>query len=170
MPSKSATAFVDYIVACSTDRGSRAALRSGLGRTVNDATRMHAYLAPWSNSERPHEETVRYTVAALIAHNTDSAIPSEPAGNIGTSIARCSKLAPATREKTVHLLARQSAAQLCRMLTGVVVQVRNTGTPVDFAQLLDDVTYWPWRHKDTSRQWLQSYYRNVTANEPDTPA
>ncbi len=48
------------------------------------------------------------------------------------------------------------------MLTRVVVQLRNFGVPVDFAQLLDDAAYWPWRHLETGRRWLQAYYRDAT--------
>jgi CRISPR system Cascade subunit CasB len=167
MPHDTASRFVQYIVDCSGDSGARAALRSGLGRTVDQATRVHAYVAGWTKPERPHQEAVLYTVAALIAHKPDGAIPTEPAGDLGASLARCDRIALATREKTAHLLARQPAAQLCRMLTRTVVQLRDTGTPVDFVQLLDDATYWPWRQQHTGRRWLQSYYRVTAPHRQD---
>jgi CRISPR type I-E-associated protein CasB/Cse2 len=165
-----AAQFVEYIVECTEDTGARAALRSGLGRTVNQADRMHAYLARWTSSSRPHEEAVYYTIAALIAHNPTDAIPAKPPGNIGASIACCTKLAPVTREKSVHLLARQPAGHLCRMLTRIVLPLRGGDGPVDtdFVRLAEDATQWPWRHQQVGREWLQAYYR--TTDEEHRPA
>lgn len=160
MPNPGEIRFVEYITELAQDTGTRAALRSGLGRTVNQAERMHAYLAPWTDSAKPHEEAVRYTVASLIAHNPDGAIPSTHAPvNIGASIARHPKLVPATREASVHLLSRQPASLLCRMLTRVVISLRSEHVPVDFAVLLNDAVRWPWRRNDIARRWLQAYYR-----------
>lgn len=161
MPSDRAIQFVKDIVDLTENTGDRAALRSGLGRTVDRSDRMHKYLARWTDSSRPHREAVHYTIAALIAHNPSGAIPTTPPGSIGASLARCTKLAVTTREKSVHLLARQSAGQLCRMLTRIIVPLRTTENlvNVDFALLLDDASGWPWQHQRTGRRWLQDYYR-----------
>jgi CRISPR type I-E-associated protein CasB/Cse2 len=158
-----AAQFVEHLVELTEDTGTRAALRSGLGRTVNQADRMHAYLARWTSSSRPHEEAVYYTIAALIAHNPAGAVPAKPPGNIGASIACATKLAPVTREKSVHLLARQPAGQLCRMLTRIILPLRSGDEPtsVDFVRLVEEATRWPWRHQEIGREWLQAYYRTT---------
>lgn len=162
MASDDATRFVAYVTERSEETAARAALRSGLGRTVDQATRLHAYIAPWTKSRQPHKEAVYYTIAALVAHTPEGAIPSESPGNIGASLARCSKLVIATREASMHLLARQPQAQLCRVLTRVVIQIRTADVAVDFAQLLDDASTWPWRQRQIARAWLQSFYRTLT--------
>lgn len=159
--------FVAFIADCCADTGSRAALRSGLGRSVDHATRLHRYLAPWTRSDRPHEEATYYTIAALIAHNPDGAIPAESPGNIGASLARCRALVPRTRETSVHLLARQPASALCKTLTRVVLTLRTADTPVDFALLLDHTTAWPWRRQHLGRAWLQSFYRTLPPGDAD---
>jgi CRISPR type I-E-associated protein CasB/Cse2 len=170
MATDKATKFVTFIAACAQQTGPRAALRSGLGRTVDQASRLHPYVAPWTLSERPHEEAVYYTVASLIAHAPDGAIPTTSPGNIGASIARIGgKRAPATQETYVHLLARQPASSLCRTLTRIIVPLRTDDKPVsvDFARLLDDASRWPWQHQRIGREWLQSYYRTVKNLDTD---
>ncbi|ALG06953.1 type I-E CRISPR-associated protein Cse2/CasB [Kibdelosporangium phytohabitans] len=145
----------------------RSALKSGLGRTVKQADGMHKYVAPWTSPGRPHHEAVLYTVAALIAHRPTGAIPAQPIGNIGVSVARCARIASGTRETTMHLLAKQPAAQLCRVVTRVVVQLRDKDTTVDFAQLIDDASSWPSHHQRISSRWLQSFYRTMTPQPYD---
>ncbi|GGN66278.1 type I-E CRISPR-associated protein Cse2/CasB [Nocardia rhizosphaerihabitans] len=151
--------FVEYITDLTDDLGVRAALRSGLGRPVERADRMHAYLSPWTTSSKPHEEAVRYTVASLIAHRPVGAIPGKAPGNIGASIARYTAVAANTRESSVHLLSRQPAGALCRMLTRIVVPMRSDDVAIDFATLLQDATRWPRYRNDTARRWLQAFYR-----------
>lgn len=161
MPSNEATRFVKYIVDCADNPGSRSALRSGLSRDLTQADRMHAFVAPWTSSSKPHTQAVYYTIAALVAHKPNGALTPTSPGNIGASLAACTALAAGTRETTLRLLARQPSGQLCRMLTRVVVQLRNADTPVDFPQLLDDAASWPWRYQTTRTRWLQSYYRTA---------
>lgn len=159
MPSDSAQRFTHYVHELCTDSGARADLRSGLGRTVDHAPRLHKYLATWTRHCSRHQETVRYTIAALIAHNPDEVWPDPSPGNIGASIALDDERAETTRETSIHLLVRQPASQLCRMLTRILVPLRTANTPIDFPQLLDDATWWPTHHQRTARRWLQSYYR-----------
>ncbi|MFJ4652112.1 type I-E CRISPR-associated protein Cse2/CasB [Nocardia sp. NPDC088792] len=159
MPTETEVRFVDYILDLVQDTGIRVALRSGLGRSVDQSMRMHAYLSRWTDSGKPHQEAVRYTVAALIAHNPVGANPEKSPGNVGASIAQYRTLAPATRESSVHLLARQPANQLCRMLTRIVVPLRSDSVAVDFAALVHDASAWPWQHTTIARHWLQAYYR-----------
>ncbi|MGX7829790.1 type I-E CRISPR-associated protein Cse2/CasB [Actinokineospora sp. 24-640] len=163
MPSDRATRFVDFIVGTARDTpGARADLRSGLGRPIDAATRVHCYLARFSSPSSPHATAVLYTVASLIAVNLDNAIPERSPGSLGASIGLAGHLAEKTREDSVHLLARQPAAQLCRALTRVVVPLRQSLTKnakIDFARLIDDAISWRTGRQRIGSQWLQDYYR-----------
>lgn len=58
--------------------GSRAALRSGLGRRPEHAHRMHAFVADWVHEDvHPDQEWAHYTVAALIAAQPPAARKTE---------------------------------------------------------------------------------------------
>ncbi|GAA2500756.1 hypothetical protein GCM10010406_41600 [Streptomyces thermolineatus] len=85
-----ARAFVARIEAiAATDPGARAALRSGLGKPLDEARRMHRIVAPWiPASAMAGDDTQRafYTVASLIAAQKTAALraarpsaPGEPA-------------------------------------------------------------------------------------------
>jgi CRISPR type I-E-associated protein CasB/Cse2 len=160
-----ATAFVARMVEHASDPGPRADLRSGLGRTVDQAERVHRYVASWTGSSGPHQKAVYYTVASLIAHRPEGAIPAEWPGNLGTSIGRCRQLAEATREASVHLLTRQPASTFCKTLTRIVLPLRTEMTPVDFAELLDHGSRWPSHRQQVGSAWLQSFYRALSRDD-----
>ncbi|MEV0681703.1 type I-E CRISPR-associated protein Cse2/CasB [Actinosynnema sp. NPDC050436] len=161
MATEASTSFVTRIAELASEPGPRADLRSGLGRTVDQASRVHRYVAPWTGSCGPHQKAVYYAVASLIAHRPEDAVTAAWAGNLGTSIARCHNLAMSTRETSVHLLSRQPASTFCRMLTRIVLPLRTAATPVDFATLLHHGSRWPSSRQSISSSWLQSFYREV---------
>lgn len=175
MASERSTLFVARMVELASDPGPRADLRSGLGRTVDQASRLHRYVASWTGSAGPHEKAVYYTVSSLVAYRYEDAIPPAWAGNLGTSIARCGRIAMNTREASVHLLTRQPASALCKVLTRIVMPLRAEATPVDFATLLDQGSRWPARRQQIGSEWLQSFYREIdrdgdtdSDDEPET--
>ncbi|WP_327749836.1 type I-E CRISPR-associated protein Cse2/CasB [Streptomyces europaeiscabiei] len=63
-----------------------------------------------------------------------------------------------TAEARLNLLTRQSLNGLHRHLPAAVGYLRETGVPIDWAQLLSDLVAWPTRSKAISRRWLQHYY------------
>ncbi|MEV6383079.1 type I-E CRISPR-associated protein Cse2/CasB [Streptomyces sp. NPDC051773] len=63
-----------------------------------------------------------------------------------------------TAESRLNLLTRQSLNGLHRHLPAAVGYLRETGVPVDWAQLLSDLVAWPAHSKTISRRWLQHYY------------
>lgn len=63
-----------------------------------------------------------------------------------------------TAEARLNLLTRQSLNGLHRHLPAAVGYLRETGAPVDWAQLLSDLVAWPAHSKTISRRWLQHYY------------
>jgi CRISPR system Cascade subunit CasB len=73
-----------------------------------------------------------------------------------------------TAETRLNLLTRQSAAGLYRHLPASVRYLRQLDTPIDWAQLLDDLLAWPQHSGRIARRWLQDYYR--TRSEQDRRA
>ncbi|KFF98124.1 hypothetical protein IQ62_27060 [Streptomyces scabiei] len=63
-----------------------------------------------------------------------------------------------TAEARLNLLTRQSLNGLHRHLPAAVGYLRETGVPIDWAQLLSDLAAWPAHSKTISRRWLQHYY------------
>ncbi|MGC0334895.1 CRISPR system Cascade subunit CasB [Streptomyces sp. SAI-170] len=68
-----------------------------------------------------------------------------------------------TAEARLNLLTRQSLPGLHRHLPGSIRLLRDAGTGIDFAVLLDDLATWPYRSKTIARRWLQDYYRTRRA-------
>ncbi|SDP96514.1 CRISPR system Cascade subunit CasB [Actinopolyspora xinjiangensis] len=165
-----ATRFVtDIATQATANPAVRTALRTGLGREPDQCHRMHAFVAPWLEEDsHPDKERVHYTIAALIAHAPETAVPTDEdaSGDLGESLARAAQhhvLASATTENYLHLVVRQNPGTLCRYLTTVVLSLRDTGIPVDFARLFDDAGRWPWQSRRIAKTWLQSYYRSVAS-------
>jgi len=70
--------YVAFINETCRTPGSRAALRSGLGRRPKHAHRMHAFVANWVREDvHPDQEWAHYTVAALIAAQPPEARKTE---------------------------------------------------------------------------------------------
>lgn len=97
------TSWVDKL--CKGDAGARTALRSGLGRGMDDVRRMHRFIAPWLPGDRVGEAEQRayYAVAAMIASQprqdpADLESPAEPEASGGQTSGRSGApdTAPAT--------------------------------------------------------------------------
>ncbi|MEU8764274.1 type I-E CRISPR-associated protein Cse2/CasB [Streptomyces sp. NPDC048659] len=100
-----------------------------------------------------------------------SDVPSQAAtaygSSLGTAFARAVVHSPgrdkamreATAESRLHQLTRQSLPGLHRHLPAAVAYVRACDVPVDWAQLLGDLTHWRQYSGGISRRWLQDYYR-----------
>lgn len=174
MPSDRASSFVDFVAnTARSNRRCRADLRSGLGRPVDDASRMHKYLAKFTAPTSAHGKAVLYTVASLIAYEPDNADPNRSPGSLGASMAHAgnTKISVNTLETTVHMLTRQPTGQLCRALTRAVLPLRDVDVAVDFARLIDDATAWHNYRRRIGARWLQDYYRTrFRLDTPDDPA
>jgi CRISPR system Cascade subunit CasB len=79
----------------------------------------------------------------------------------------------ATAETRLNLLTRQSLDGIHRYLPPAVRFLRDADAPIDFAQLLVDLTDWPVGKGRISRRWLQDFYAllakapTATANAAD---
>jgi CRISPR type I-E-associated protein CasB/Cse2 len=185
--------FVDSVLELARrDPGRRAQLRRGLRLPPERAVTMHAVVAPWLDQvNRPSTERAYYVVAAMIADQTRSArddtareeTPPEPAidgqqprpprpSNVGESLAEAVRrergLARNSAEKRLHLLVRQDLDGVHRQLPGLVRHLRTIGVPVDWVQLLRDLSRWPYDRDRVTKAWLQSFYRALPDHLTDT--
>ncbi len=183
-----ARVFVARIEAvCAADPGARAALRSGLGKPLDEVPRMHRIVAPLLPLSVRDDDTQRafYTVASLIAAQKSEAlragrIPADgstptdgdssaaraPYGtSLGLTFAAAvsadgrNGLRENAAETRLNLLTRQSTPGLHRHLPAAVRQLCDKKTPPDWAQLLVHLRAWPRDRKEIGRRWLQDFYR-----------
>ncbi|MGW7063522.1 type I-E CRISPR-associated protein Cse2/CasB [Streptomyces sp. NPDC054904] len=113
------------------------------------------------------------------------AVPGGPSGwgtSLGAAFAaaagsgREASMRESTAENRLNLLTRQSLAGLHRHLPAVVAHLRSLDVPVDFVQLLSDLSNWPRQSGRIARRWLQDYYRirardeRVAADRADADA
>jgi CRISPR system Cascade subunit CasB len=181
-----AEAFVRYVERVCRDNGRRAALRRGVGRTPEQASTMHATVAPFlPNDCRREEEHAYYTVAALLAAygrtavaQTDGAADeTQPARrqNLGSTVALAvcrpgpgrRPMGRDTAEKRLHLLTRQNYPGIHRQLAGIVRYLSLVDVPIDWAQLLIDLRKWHVRRDLIAKNWLQAFYRTLDENSEE---
>ena len=72
---------------------------------------------------------------------------------------RDKKMREDAAESRLNMLTRQSASGLHRSLPASVLYLRSLDVPIDWAQLLADLIYWPNHSGRIARRWLQDYYR-----------
>lgn len=184
-----ARAFVASIEGiCARDPGARAALRSGLGKPLDEVHRMHRIVEPLLPATAGDVDTQRafYTVASLIAAQKSEvlraarnapdgdteaaegderpdAAPSPHGTSLGRTFSAAVTLPQGIRESAaetrLNLLTRQSPSGLHRHLPAAVRHLCDKRTPPDWAQLLVDLRAWPRDRKSIGRRWLQDFYR-----------
>lgn len=179
--------FVRGMIKACKDPGQRAALRRGLGRPPEQAYTMHAIVARWL-PERPWPATefAYYGVAAMIAaqarpaererERLDEDTGERPADdewrirkNLGVSVAWGAirpdqdrrAVSKDTAEKRLHLLVRQGLPGVHQHLPGLVRHLRQLRVPVDWSQLIDDLSDWTRARDRVAKRWLQDFYRNL---------
>lgn len=189
--------FIQFVQRMCLQPGHRSALRSGLGRRPEQAPRMHALVARWVSSDRGDIEWAYYTVAALIAAQPPSArddassddqpeaeLPTEASAdhadkvrfdNLGRTLALAvakNQMTADGTEKRLHLLTRQPVDGLHRHLPALVRHLRTDNVPINWVQLLDDLSRWRYQRDRVAKRWLQTYYRTLdrVLTTPDTNA
>ncbi|WP_406401433.1 type I-E CRISPR-associated protein Cse2/CasB [Streptomyces uncialis] len=84
-------------------------------------------------------------------------------GSLGQAvIGKGASMRMSAAESRVNLLTRQSLRGIHLHLPAAVNQVRATGAPIDWGQLLADLVNWRYQSGRISRRWLQDFYR-ITA-------
>ena len=126
----------------------RAALAGSLGKPPGAALQAVRWLAPWTRSLEGREFALHHLVAALYASHPAQATggPSTgagPAGNLGATmrhLARKRGRTPTLEQRFVALL-EADAEEVGEHLRRVVSLAREADIPLDWAQLLTDVSY-----------------------------
>lgn len=163
--------FVAFVHDLVLTPGARADLRSGLGKDLDRAARMHRYIASWTTQTGGQAlERAHYTVAALIAatHKDHHLIPGPLPERVrtlgqclGEAIDPAKGLSEASAEQHLHQLTRQSLRGLHRHLPSLarhLVTVAGPGS-LDYPQLLADLAAWSDHRGRVTRRWLQDFYR-----------
>lgn len=164
---KRARQFVAEVFKLCEDPGQRSALRSGLGRPLDECQRMHRLIAAKVPEERDDRQRAYYAVAAMIASLPRQARDEPPADTpVGRTFGQCLAegvgrgiLRESTAEARLDLLTRQSVDGLHRHLPAAVRLLADRPSAIDWAQLLLDLQRWEDNRGKIARRWLQSFYR-----------
>ncbi|MFG1918085.1 type I-E CRISPR-associated protein Cse2/CasB [Micromonospora sp. NPDC048898] len=179
---------------CRTDAGRRAGLRRALRRPPEQAHTAHATVARWlPHQPTPAQEWAMYAVAAMIAAQPgrqrddqpndepappDAKTPIEKAAgpvrrsSLGTALGMAVRhpqsprqaMGEATAEARLHLLVRQNLTGVHQHLPALVRRIRSLGVPIDWAQLVRDLSWWGTDRDAIAKRWLQDFYRTATIN------
>ncbi|WGD39818.1 type I-E CRISPR-associated protein Cse2/CasB [Streptomyces cathayae] len=196
-PTRPSERFVVYVHGLCESKRARAELRRGLGLPVERCNYLHRYIVPWMSDANKdvHSDTRRahYAVAALIAARPRTAreMPASDAArsggaggrraraNLGFALGQAVKkgvLKPATAESALHLMSRQSTDAIHPGLPALTRQLLSGGVAVDWAVLLEDLSWWNRDRDRIATAWLESYFRTTTAepapddtDHPETP-
>ncbi|MBL1102054.1 type I-E CRISPR-associated protein Cse2/CasB [Streptomyces sp. 205] len=163
-------------------------LRTGLALPVERCNYLHRYLVRrlpkvmHRDSRRAH-----YAVAALIAARPRAARAAEAERaessqdtpswftrpNLGASLAaavNASILKSDSAEGDLHLFARQSSDALHPRLPALTRHLLSGGIAVDWAVLLEDLSWWDRDRDRVVTRWLESYFRTLGDEDDDAPA
>lgn len=126
-------------IAKSEDRGSLAALRSGLGKRPGEAPRMFPIMAeflPEGRSTGAYVEALFLTASLFASHPAD-----QPGQNLGASLRRAVRERHGEDGVSARLTAALDAdpEDLPKHLPGLVSLCESAGTPIDWQQFLWDV-------------------------------
>lgn len=183
--------FVRYVVRQCLDLKAQADLRSGLGLPVERCTYLHRYLVPrLPQQQAPGVRRAHYAVAALIAgrprtaRDADAVAASErdatpeagPAwwrrSNLGASLAEAVKkgaLKPASAEGDLHLMTRQRSTAIHPRLPSLTRHLLTNDVRLDWAILLDDLSWWDQDRDRIATRWLESYFRILSSEDSEQP-
>ncbi|WP_405814405.1 type I-E CRISPR-associated protein Cse2/CasB [Streptomyces sp. NBC_01390] len=186
-------AFVGYVLGLCQDKKTQAELRTGLGLPVERCTYLHRYLVPrLPERQHPDARRARYAVAALIAGRPRTARDADAAAhataaeagagepvpewwkrpNLGVSLAQAVNkraLKPASAEGDLHLMTRQSSDAIHPRLPSLTRHLLSSGVRVDWAVLLDDLSWWNHDRDRIATRWLESYFRTRTPDDSHDP-
>lgn len=170
---------------CGTDPGARIALRKGLGKGLDDVLPMHRVIAHWVPAGDDDLQRAYYAVAAMIAQQprssfareddeaVDSAAHVTSDSRRGMSLGKAFALAVSaaggqertmravTAEAHLTLLTKQNLAGLHRHLPSKIRYLCDLGAPLDWAQLIADLSIWRRSSGSVTRRWLQDFYREL---------
>ncbi|WP_329295609.1 type I-E CRISPR-associated protein Cse2/CasB [Streptomyces pseudovenezuelae] len=183
--------FVGYVLSLCENKRFQSDLRTGLGQRVERCNYLHRYLVPrLPEALHPDARRAHYAVAALIAARPRSARTADAervtsAGavpgwyarpNLGAGLAaavNAQVIKAGSAEGDLHLFARQSSDALHQRLPALTRHLLSGGIAIDWAVLLEDLTWWDRDRDRVATRWLESYFRTAdpegtTAPDTDT--
>lgn len=92
--------------------------------------------------------------------------------NLGVSFAHAvnaGAMKSASAENELHLLTRQSSSAIHERLPALTRQMLSAGVSIDWAVLLEDLSWWSRNQEKTATDWLVGYFRNLAHAESDDP-
>lgn len=152
-------------------RAARAALRRGLGKEPGTAVEMFPYVEPFLSDDAPPQRVRRfYLVASLFAaHPVSWTSKERRRTDFGASmelVRRDPKRRDGVDRRFVALLSAR-ADDLSYHLRQAVSLLAATKTPVDWAQLLEDLGHWDSRGRYVQRRWAHSMWATRLGAQPD---
>ncbi|MFR9795112.1 type I-E CRISPR-associated protein Cse2/CasB [Streptomyces sp. MS06] len=185
---RASDAFVTYVLDLCKVKKTQSELRTGLGLPVERCNYLHRYLVP-RLPERMHPDARRahYAVAALIAArpraareaDTHTGADGQPRpqwyqrANLGASLAEAVNaqiIKPNSAEGDLHLMARQSSEAIHPRLPALTGHLLPAGVRVDWAVLLEDLTWWNRERDRIATRWLEAYFRTTALDTEQDPA
>lgn len=176
MPTDHQMKFVSYLagLARREDRASLAHLRRGLGKPPGTAPEMFPIVVPWTSSMNDWAADVYYVVAALFGAHPMTA----QKGNFGDTcrVAHSRRRADrgAGSEEGVDSLERRFVAMLNAHpddlhwhLRHAVDLAAGEEVPVNWAELLYDLSYWSHPDRFVQRKWANAYWRSGSTEDAE---
>lgn len=168
------TAFIDYLksLVAHENRAALAALRRGLGKTPGTVTEMFPYVMPFIRETMSlRRQDDYFLVASLFASHQlvwTSTEGSTRDSTMGTSFRwlRATVETSSIEQRFVALL-NAEREDLPEHLRHAVSLLKAHEIPVNWAQLLRDLSGWDWESRSVQRAWAQGFWR-VTSQPTGT--
>ena len=146
------------------NRAALADLRSGLGLTPGEASRMHRHVVPYlDDRDRPSDHWF-YVIGALFAYHPEH-VPGESIGARFGRLRRADGISESAEARLVALL-RSHPDDLPDRLRQAIGVLRAQQMPVDYTRLLRDLVYWDAPDRPVQLNWARDFYRTQTAPAP----
>jgi CRISPR system Cascade subunit CasB len=171
------TAFTDYLATLvkHENRAALAALRRGLGKSPGGVAEMFPYVMPFIGEHLSMQRQNDYfLVASLFAAHQLTWTPtggSERDSNLGASFRRLRAVTDSgSIEKRFVALLNAEREDLPDHLRHAISLLKAHDTPVHWAQLLRDLTWWDSERRSVQRDWARAYWRSESSPPAAAPA
>lgn len=143
-------------------RGALASLRRGMGSPPGTIASVYPEVLPWV-PRNSWAERNGYIIASLFAMHPDSG----GKGNLGKSFAfvKLKKPDNESLEKRFVALLNCHLDDLPGHLRQAVSLLKGEDIPVDWQQLLFDISHWDHESRYVQQQWARDYWQRITPEE-----
>ena len=170
--------LITYLIGLqnSNDRASLAALRRGLGKPSGTVPEMYPHVEPNIPAQRSREyEEAAYLVASLFgSHPMNlSSVPDRLwETNFGSSYRKLRNISnnPDSIERRFSELLTKEPEALHEHLRHSMSLLKGSSIPIDWTQLIRDLTRWRNPDKRVQRSWARSFWqRTVPTGDEQSP-